>query len=80
MAIDIDNRAAWVIDITAGGQWNANATANPATNTNGATMTAPLNSGNLYVAATVENSGDTVTFNFGGSPYVGSVPAGFGNW
>lgn len=39
LAIDINSKKAWIKDITAGGFWNANASADPVTGVNGATFT-----------------------------------------
>lgn len=77
LALDMDNHAAWVKDLTAGGNWNANGTANPATNTNGVTFTI---SGAVFTGSTLGGSGDSVTFNFGATAYTGTLPSGFGNW
>ena len=80
VAIDVDNRAIWMKDWTAAGNWNANGTANPATNTNGCILGGGMATGNLCAAVTCANTGDNVTFNFGASAYTGTPPAGFGNW
>lgn len=78
MALDIGNRAAWVIDITAAGQWNSNGTADPTTNTNGAAFIVGCATGAVYAAVTLGNSGDNITFNFGATPFAGSLPPGYG--
>jgi hypothetical protein len=80
LALDIGNQAIWIKNLSTAGFWNANATANPATNTNGCVFSGTLLSGTLYV--TTQNSGasDNVTFNFGATAYTGTVPSGFGNW
>lgn len=81
LALDVDNRTIWIIDWSLGSPtWNANGTANPATNTNGAILPAGMTSGVLYAGVTCANAGDNVTFNFGATAYVGTPPAGFGNW
>lgn len=77
IAVDIGNAAMWIKDITAAGNWNANGTANPATNVNGATFSC---TGTVYVATTLGNNADNVTYNFGATAYTGTPPAGFGNW
>ena len=82
MAIDDTAKLAWVKDITAASNWNANGTANPATGVNGtnyAGMSIGV-SGVVYVAVTCLASGDNVTFNFGNTAYAGTAPSGFGNW
>jgi hypothetical protein len=80
-AMDATNKTIWVVDVTAGtGQWNANATANPVTNTNGANFSAAsdLGTASLYPAITLSGS-DSATFNFGATAYAGTPPVGFGN-
>jgi hypothetical protein len=79
VAVDVGNGKIWLLDITGGtGQWNANATANPATNVNGAgfAFTDPA----IFIAVTVATNGDNSTFNFGATAYAGTAPSGFGNW
>lgn len=82
VAMDIGNGEMWIIDITGGsGQWNSNASANPATNTNGAGFPTGMTGGAaLFAAITVAGSGDNGTFNFGNSAYAGTPPSGFSNW
>jgi hypothetical protein len=83
LAIDLGAMKAWILDITSGtGQWNANATANPATGVNGCTygafglgFTPPI-----YAAGTAAANGNNMTFNFGATAYTGTPPSGFGNW
>src|SRR5579864_3424055 len=82
IAVDFGATLIWVLDITGGtGQWNANATANPATGVNGCNFSAAVSSGsgNFEAAVTCSVNTNSVTFNFGGSAYSGSVPSGFGN-
>jgi hypothetical protein len=79
VAVDVGNGKIWLLDITGGtGQWKANATANPATNVNGAgfAFTDPA----IFIAVTVATNGDNSTFNFGATAYAGTPPSGFGNW
>lgn len=80
LAIDVGNRTGWIKDLTAAGNWNSNVSADPATNTNGATFTGALASGALYAMASMGLAADIATFNFGATAYVGTPPAGFGNW
>lgn len=80
VAVDVSNRAMWLKDITAAGFWNANATANPATNVNGAILGGSVASGAIYLGETCGNLNDTITFNFGAMAYTGIPPVGFGNW
>jgi len=62
-----------------GGSWNNDGSANPATNTNGITITV---SGALYVCAEMNsnNVASAITANFGGSAYGTAAPSGFSNW
>lgn len=82
VAVDVTNRAIWIKDLTAAGNWNANGTANPATNTNGASFAGngQIGAGAVNFGVTVGNSGDNLTVNFGATAYTGTPPAGFGNW
>jgi len=63
-----------------GGNWNDNATYNPATDVG----SFPVASGNFVpVMGFDDNSaqiGNTVTVNFGASAFAYAVPSGFGNW
>jgi len=77
LAVDIDNRTMWIKDVTAAGNWNANGTADPATNTNGAILGSTMVSGSVQPAVT---TGNFITANFGGSAYAGTPPSGFSNW
>jgi hypothetical protein len=80
VAVDVGNRTMWVKDLTAGGNWNANVSANPATNTNGAILGGTVATGAIFLAFTPGFNGDNATFNFGATAYVGTPPSGFGNW
>jgi hypothetical protein len=82
LAIDIGNSVGWIKDLTAGGNWNSNASADPATNSSGAGFGGNMIPGSpaIYMAVTVGASGDSLTANFGGTSYVGTPPAGFVNW
>lgn len=80
-ALDATNRTEWLLDITGGtGQWNSNATANPATNTNGHIVPAGMSSGAIFAAMTPAGASDSATYNFGATAYVGTPPSGFVNW
>ena len=76
VAIDCDARLVW-FRLGAAGNWNNNATFNPATRTGGVTVTS-LNVGvQVYPTFWSALSGQQVTANFGGSAFTGAVPAGF---
>jgi hypothetical protein len=77
-AIDLDNQLSW-FRLGAAGNWNGSATANPATAVGGSSL-ARVGIGQgidcfpfLYLAA----SGPSITANFGGSAFTGTVPSGF---
>jgi hypothetical protein len=77
LAVDMTNKSIWIKDLTGGGNWNVNASANPATNVGGQSLTSITTA---YVGVTPSGGGDNMTLNFGASAYVGTPPAGFGNW
>lgn len=78
LAVDVGNATAWVKDLTIPGNWNANVSADPATNTNGCSFSAVT--GSIIAALSVNDTGNSITVNFGATAYVGTPPAGFGNW
>lgn len=73
-AIDFDNLKVWVRQD--GGNWNADATANPATNTNGKAFTA----GAEFPFLWLQNSPSNCTLNVGASAFTYGVPASFNGW
>jgi hypothetical protein len=73
VALDITNSKIYFIDLTNNGQWNDSATANPATNTGGTTVSV---TGALFPVLTVWSL-SSATANFGASAFVGTVPSGF---
>lgn len=80
MCVDVDNGALYLKDITAAGNWNNDPTADPTANTGGRLFSAQAATGGVHVAITVGASGDSTTFNFGGSPYAESPPPTYNNW
>lgn len=62
----------------AGGLWNGNGAANPATGVGGLTIP----SGSLFPAVSAFNTSpaDSIRVNFGHSAFTGTVPAGFAAW
>jgi hypothetical protein len=76
-ALDLDNKRIWFRKNN--GNWNNDAASNPATPATGFNMSTIA--GSIYAFGQGGNNlGDTLTANFGGSPYAQSVPSGFGNW
>jgi hypothetical protein len=76
IAADLTSRLIWY-RIGAAGNWNANATRNPATGVGGVVI---LNLGNgipVFPAANVNALNDQITANFGDTAFVGAVPSGF---
>jgi hypothetical protein len=76
IAADITNRRIW-FRRGAAGNWNASATANPATNTEGQVIPA----GTMVPFATFGGlngvANNVITGNFGASGFAGAVPSGF---
>lgn len=76
IAVDLDNRKIWFRS-GASGNWNSNATYNPATNVGGITIPS-----GVMVPFVVFGGGggvinNVVTANFGASAFTGTVPSGF---
>lgn len=76
-AYDLDLKLFWVR--VAGGSWNANPTANPATGSGGLSMSdlAPYD---VTPVVTSDFIGEQVTFNFSASDLTSPPPAGFIPW
>lgn len=76
VAVDLDNRKIW-FRLAPSGNWNNNATYNPATNVGGLTIPA----GTMVPFVVFGGSGgavnNVVTANFGLSAFTGAVPSGF---
>jgi hypothetical protein len=75
IAIDLTANLIWFRSLPAG-NWNGNATYNPATGTGGVNISAIVG-GPLYPALSVLQNGDNLTANFGASAFSGSMPTGF---
>jgi hypothetical protein len=78
-AVDLGSKRIWFR--TNAGNWNNNPASDPATNAGGIDISA-LVGGPYYAFGQGGNSGqeDSLTANFGKSPYAHSVPSGFGHW
>jgi len=77
IAVDFTNSLVW-IRVAPSGNWNNSGTANPATGTGGASISA-MSGVSLFAWFQLGNpaSADAVTANFGGSAFSGTVPSGF---
>lgn len=62
-----------------GGNWNANASNNPATGVGGVNVSA-WDSGGLFPCFAVSVSGDNAILNGGATSFSYAVPSGFSNW
>lgn len=79
LAIDLDNMKVW--GRIGAGNWNGNGSANPATNTLGATITAALANGCwFYVDSAQDSANPTWTVNFGATTFTQGIPTGFSPW
>lgn len=78
IAVDLDAELFWGKNITTGGNWNNNVSADPAIGVGGLSFSALT--GPYFPAATCQSNNCNFTANFGGSAYVGTLPSGFGNW
>jgi hypothetical protein len=78
LAIDLIAHLLWVR--IGAGNWNGNATYNPATGVGGISLPSGLNSGAVFAGISVNNTGDFSTANFGGSAFSQTIPSGFSAW
>ena len=76
MAVNVGTQQIWWRKN--GGLWNASAGADPSTGT-GATSFSFL-TGAVFIGVECEQSGDTVTANFGATSYAYTAPSGYGNF
>jgi hypothetical protein len=75
VAVDLGAKRIWFRALPSG-NWNGNASYNPATNVGGVDITAVTGAA-LYPAVVVVLSSDGGTANFGASAFTGAVPSGF---
>lgn len=75
IALDAINRRIW-FRLGAAGNWNVNASYNPASNTGGVDLS-PLGAVAYYPAYGTGFLNDQCTANFGDAAFTGAVPAGF---
>jgi hypothetical protein len=85
VAVDMTNKLIWFYNPTTG-KWNEDVIANqnPATGTGGISiatiMTSGSNTVDVYPAAGVDASGESLTLNGGASTFVNAIPSGFSSW
>ncbi len=79
-AIDLDNSRGWIRHN--GGNWLADASANPATNTNGIDISALFPANPAYILGTSNNNVNATkgTLNVGRTPFAQAIPSGFRAW
>lgn len=75
VAVDEANTKVWIR--VNGGNWNNNATHNPATNTGGINYGGLIGSGDIYPACNVYTPNGQLTANFGASGFTHAPPSGF---
>jgi len=76
VAVDCTARLVWY-RAGAAGNWNANASNNPATGVGGVSINSLGVGIPLYPATTLVATNDQVTANFGDTAFTGAVPSGF---
>jgi hypothetical protein len=77
-ALDLTHSKLWIKNLSSGSGWNNDiiGNQNPATNTGGYSFSG-LNAGPYFLAQSFNDTGDYSVLNTGGSPFVGTPPAGF---
>lgn len=79
VAVDIGNQKFWIT--SDGFTWNAGGTADPSTGLGAAVWaTTDLNGSNLYIMATIVDTGSSMTLNTGNSTFAYTVPTRFAAW
>jgi len=78
IALDVDSSQVW-FRRTAAGNWNGNASNNPATGVGGLSLRGFCGPGYDLYAFAGSGSGAAITANFGATGYSGTVPSGFVN-
>jgi SPRY domain len=76
IAVDLDNRKIWFCN-SPSGNWNSNATYNPATNVGGLTIPAGTMVPFITFGGTGGAASNVMTANFGAAAFSGAVPSGF---
>lgn len=79
-AINLNQGMWWVKDMTAGGNWNNNASADPTT---GVLANYLLDNKNIYIGWSGDRVGgasDAVTLNVGATAFTGTLPTGYSAW
>jgi hypothetical protein len=76
ISLDTTSRLVW-FRVGAAGNWNASASANPATASGGIAFTSLGGGIPIHPSAVLGPGSDQVTANFGDSAFTGAVPSGF---
>ena len=76
LAFDITNKLAW-FRVGASGNWNGNAGFAPDTGIGGVNFSSLGSGFPYYPYATINNTTNTITANFGDTAFTGTVPTGF---
>lgn len=80
VAVDLTNRKLFLyagLGYQGSNQWNAG-TGDPNTNTGGLDISAMV--GAIFPAGQLKLTNESLTFNFGGSPFAYSIPTGYSAW
>jgi hypothetical protein len=78
VAIDLTNMRGWFR--LNGGNWNGNATYDPATNVGGVDISSVFGVHAAYPYQSLNANGVYVTANFGGTSFLYTMPTGFSAW
>lgn len=79
IAVDIPDKLIWYQDN--GGNWNGNASSNPANGSGDCCGVSFASiSGPYFFGITLANATDSMTANFGATSYAHTPPTGYGNW
>jgi hypothetical protein len=79
VACDFNRGLMWAKDITAGGNWNADAAADPVAGTRGAAIP-PQDQFIFFAGVRTGGSSDAVTLNVGATAFTGTIPTGYSAW
>lgn len=78
VAVDLSGKLLWIRKSSVA-TWNNSSTADPAAGTGGISFSV-VGAGPYYPAVSIQTQNDSVTMNFGASPFLGAIPANFRSW